>query len=79
MTKEPVKYTKVVLSITNGEAYQATRWCKSTFGPSRPEGTSFGAMRWFKRDNGGWVSSTWMRTFYFRNARDATLFRMKWS
>lgn len=78
-TEQPVKYSKIVLSITREEAFAATRWCKETFGQSRPPGTSFGKMRWYKRDSGTWVSSKWMRTFYFRNAKDATLFKIMWS
>ena len=73
-----MKYTKII--INSGSKLEATRWCKDTFGQSRPPGTSFGNMRWWKRDLEfiDFSYTPYARAFYFREAKDATLFRMMW-
>jgi hypothetical protein len=69
-----MKYTKLIVHYSNNY-YPATKWCKETFGQSKPPGTSFGHMRWYKKDC--FYSSS--RTFYFRNPEDATAFSLRWS
>lgn len=74
-----MKYTKVI--VHRDSRFEATRWCKQTFGQSKPPGTSFGNMRWWKKDlvDYSFSYTPYARAFYFREEKDATFFRMMWS
>lgn len=76
-----MKYTKIVINANDKNYFQATTWCKESFGQSRPPGTSFGNMRWWKKDimNPEFSYYPSGRAFYFREEKDATLFRIMWS
>jgi hypothetical protein len=71
-----VKYQKVTITWENHQA--ATKWARETFGQSRPPGSSFGNMLWYKKDDVDWVQSVGRRNFYFRDHSHATLFKLMW-